>query len=117
MSDGVALAGGPVTIKAYGALAVEVGGCHIAVEVTEDRRQGLPALWDVGRFGAFAVHVDGEAGVYREESSLSFRVAPVCAVSVGVEQFPDRQAVGSFLGRERGVGCRGKSLPVYLTAV
>jgi hypothetical protein len=60
-------------------------------------------LEDVGRLAAFAVHVDGEAGVLGEERLLPFGVAAVGAVGVGVEQLTQGEPVGGFGWRKLGV--------------
>jgi hypothetical protein len=91
--DRVALARGAVPVDPDRALPVEVGGHLVAVQVFEDGRERLSPLQDVGRFAAFAVHVDREAGVVGEEGLLSFGVAAVGAVGVGVEQLTNREPV------------------------
>jgi hypothetical protein len=53
---------------------------------------------DVRRLGSFAVHVDGEAGVLREERLLSFGASAVGAVCVRVEQLAQGEPVGGFSG-------------------
>ena len=59
----------------------------------------LLALQHVGGFGAFAVHVDGEAGVDGEERLLSFGVSAIGAMRVGVEQL----AIVSWSAASEGV--------------
>src|SRR4051812_13355675 len=104
--DRVALAGGAVPVDRDRALAVEVRGHLIAVQVVEDGLERFASLQYVGRLTPVAVHVDGEAGVVGEERFLSFGVAAVGAVGVRVEQLAQREAVGGFSPTQRvGHGC------------
>src|SRR5690349_9670137 len=66
MRDRVALAGGPRAVEFHGVLPVEMSRRLVLVQVLENGRQCLAAVEDVGRLGARAAHVYGEAGVGRE---------------------------------------------------
>lgn len=50
----------------------------------------------LSRLGVPGVHVDDEVGVLGEQGHLALGVAPVGAVRVGIEQFPDGEPVGGF---------------------
>jgi hypothetical protein len=82
----VALAGRPVTVEGHSALAVEMRRDLVAIEIVEHRCQCFSSLEDVGRLGAFAVHVNGEDRVSGEERLLPFGVAAIGAVGVSVEE-------------------------------
>ena len=90
------LAGRRVPVEGYGALAVEVSRDVVLVQVGEDGTQCLPSLQHVGRLRSFAAHVDGKAGVRREQGHLALGITPVGAVGVGVEQFAKGEMVGSM---------------------
>jgi hypothetical protein len=66
-------------------------------------RKSLTAFEDVGRVRVRAAHVDGEASIGREQGLLPLGVAPVGAVSVGIEQLADGKAVRGFGGTDLGV--------------
>ena len=70
----------------------------VPVEVIEHRGERLAAVELLRGLGALALHVDEEVGVLGEERFLPVGVAAIRAVSVGVEELPDSEAV-SRLGR------------------
>jgi hypothetical protein len=84
-------------------LAVEVRRHLVTIQIVEDGCEGFSSLQDVGRLGAFAVHVDGEAGVVGEERLLPFGVAAVGTVGVCVEQLAQCEPSGGFSRGEFGV--------------
>src|SRR5262245_20528692 len=94
--DRVALAGGVPPVDRDRALAVEVGGDLVALEVLEDGRERLPPFEHVGRLASLTFYVDGEAGVGREEGLLPLGVAAVGAVRVGVEELAQGEPVRSL---------------------
>jgi hypothetical protein len=79
-----------------------VRGRLVAVEVVEDGCERFSSVQDVGRLGAFVVHVDGEAGVVAEERLLAYGVAAIGAVGLRVEEFAQGEPVGGFRWRELG---------------
>ena len=83
------------------ALSVEVRRRLVAIQIGEHRRECLSSFEHVGRLAAFAVHVDGEAGVGGEERLLTFGVAAVGAVGVGVEQLANRRRSAASAGVSR----------------
>jgi hypothetical protein len=107
VSQAVALAGRPVPVQFDRALAVEVHGRDVGVEGVEDRCQGLAAAQVLRRLGVPGVHVDDEAGVLGEQGHLALSVAPVGAVRVGVEQFPDGEPVGGLGSGDRWMDTHG----------
>jgi hypothetical protein len=60
----------------------EVRRCLVAIDVFEDGCERFSSLQDLGRLSAFAVHVEGEAGVVGEGRLLALGVAAVGAVCV-----------------------------------
>src|SRR5689334_7509976 len=108
MRDRVALAGGPLAVEHHGALSVEVSRRLVLVQGLEDGRQCLAAFQDVGRVGAGAAHVDGEASAGGEQGLLPLGIAPVGAVSVGVEQLADGETVRGLGGTDLGVNGHGR---------
>ena len=76
----------------------------VTIQIVEDGCEGFSSLQDVGRLGAFAVHVDGEAGVVGEERLLPFGVAAVGAVRVRVEELPQGEPICGFGRSELGMG-------------
>ena len=56
--------------------------------------QRLAAIEHLGWFRALPVHEHDELGVVCEERLLSFGIASVGAMSVGIPQLADREAVG-----------------------
>ena len=116
MGQAVALAGGLVPGQRDRALTVEVHGGDVLVEVVEHRSQGLPAVQLLGRRLGSQVIEDQEAGVFGEQGHLALRVTPVRAVGVGVNQLPDSQPVGRFLGRDGCMGRHGQPFVVRVVA-
>jgi low temperature requirement protein LtrA len=99
MGQAVALARRPVVaVQGNGALAVEVRGGPVGVEVVEHRGQGLAPVQGLRRLGGRGVHEHQEAGVLGEQAHLALGVPPVRAVRVGVDQLADGQPVGGFPG-------------------
>ena len=49
----------------------------------------------------FGVHVNHEVGVGGKERHLAFRIASIGAARVGFDEFANREAIRSFLGRDR----------------
>lgn len=97
MGQAVALAGRPVVaVQGNGALAVEVRGRPVDVEVVEHRGQGLTPVQGLCRLGGGGVHEHQEAGVLGEQAHLALGVPPVGAVRVGVDQLADGESVGGF---------------------
>ena len=103
VGDRVALAGRAVAVDGDRALSVEVRCRFVAIQIGEHRRECLSSFEHVCRLAAFAVHVDREARVDREERLLALGVAPVGAVGVGVEQLAHREPVGGLGRSELGV--------------
>src|SRR5580704_712144 len=99
VSEAVALAGGPVPAQDDGALAIEVHRRLIGVQVVEDRSKILSAMKLLTRLPVAAVHEDDEMSVGGEQRHLSGRIAAVGAMGVGVDQLPNRQAIGGFYRR------------------
>ena len=46
----------------------------------------------------FGVHVDDEVGIRRKEGHLTFSIAPVGAIGVGLDEFADRKSIGGHCG-------------------
>ena len=46
------------------------------------------------------VHVHHEMGVHGKERHLAFRIPAIGAVGVGFDEFPDRETIRRFTGRE-----------------
>jgi hypothetical protein len=84
-------------------LTVEVHGGFVRVEFVEHRDKGLTALKMLGRHRIAAVHVHEKIRVLGEQRHLTGGVASIGTVSVGVNQFPDRQPVGYLLQRQIGM--------------
>ena len=103
MGDAVALAARAVAVERDRALPVEVHRGLVAVEVVEDRRQGLSAVEYLAGLGTLPVHVDDEVGVLREQRLLSFGVAAIGAMGVGVDELADREPVRLLTRRYLGV--------------
>ena len=85
VSDAVALAGRTVAVERDRALAVEVHGRLVAVEVIEHGCQCLAAFEHLRGLRALPVHVHGEVGVLGEQRLLPLRVAAIGAVRIGVD--------------------------------
>src|SRR5712675_479170 len=49
----------------------------------------------------FGVHIHHEVGVWGEERQLTLRIAAIGAMRVGLDEFPNRKAIGGF-GRGEG---------------
>jgi hypothetical protein len=63
----------------------------------------------------FSIHEHHEVSVGGKERYLTFRIATVCALRVGFDEFSDRQAICSFTGRDCDVFPHGCSpYPVAL---
>ena len=54
-------------------------------------------------FVVLGVHVHHEVRVRCEERHLAFRIAPIGAVRVGLDEFSDREAIRGFAGRDGDV--------------
>jgi len=80
-----------VALERHSALAIEMSGGFARVEVVEDRCQRIASPKVLGRNRIAAVHVDEKLSVRGEQRHLSRTIAPIGAVSVGVDQFTDRQ--------------------------
>src|SRR5260370_35858778 len=83
-----------------GALADEVRGGVVLVQVCKNRRKRIARVQIHRGLWVFGVHVHHEVCVFGKESHLTLRVATVSAVRVGLDEFPDREAIGSFLRRD-----------------
>jgi hypothetical protein len=109
MGEAVALASGSVPVEGDGALAVEMHGGDVLVEVIEHGGQRLSSVQFLTRFGGRQVIEHQETGVLGEQSHLTLGVARVRAVRVGVEQLPDGEPVGGFGASDRCMGGHGES--------
>ena len=69
-----------------------------SVQVCEDWSERLARVQLLGRLRIFGVHVHDEMGVRGEQSHLTFRIATIGAVSVGLDELPNSKAIRGFLG-------------------
>src|ERR1700746_2992820 len=86
-----------------GALSDEVRGGVVLVQVCKNRRKRIARVQIHRALRGFGVHVHHEVCVFSKQSHLTLRVAAVSAVRVGLDEFPDREAIGSFLWRDSNV--------------
>ena len=85
------------------ALADEVHRRGVLVQVVEDGRERRAGVKLLGRRRILGVHVDDEVGVFREERHLTFRIATIGAVRVGLDELPDGEAIRGLGGRDGDV--------------
>jgi hypothetical protein len=69
------------------------------VQILENRGKCSTSVKDIGWFGRAAVHEDVKCCVLREQSHLALCVAAIGAMSISIDQFPDRETVRSLLQR------------------
>ena len=50
-----------------------------------------------------SVHIHDEVGVCCKESHLTLRIATIGAMGVGLDEFPNREAIRGFVGRDADV--------------
>jgi hypothetical protein len=74
----------------------EMHGGLVFVQVCKDGGEGFARVKLLGWRRIFGVHVDDEVGIRREEGHLTFSIAPVGAIGVGLDEFADRKSVGGF---------------------
>jgi hypothetical protein len=53
--------------------------------------------------GILCVHVDHEVRICGEKGHLTFRIATISAVCIGLDELPDREAVRGFARGDRDV--------------
>jgi hypothetical protein len=75
----------------------------IPIQIVKYRRERVPPPKVLGRCGITTVHEHEEIRVLGEKCHLTGSVASIGAVSVGVDQFTDRQPVSHLCLRQIGV--------------
>src|ERR1700730_11907053 len=83
------------------ALSDEVGGGVVLIQLGEDRRERLARVQLKSVLWILGVHMHHEVGVRGKERHLAFRIAAIGAMRVGLDELPDREAIGGF-GRGEG---------------
>jgi hypothetical protein len=75
----------------------------VLVQVCEDWSERLARVKLLGRMRIFGVYVHDEMGICGEQRHLTFRIATIGAVGVGLDELPDREAIRGFLGGDAKV--------------
>src|SRR3984893_5317638 len=102
MRQAVSFPGAPVAgQREDGALPDEVGGGVVLIQLGEDRSERLARVQLERWLRILGVHVHHEVGVRGKERHLAFRIAAIGAMRVGLNELPDREAIG---GLDRGEG-------------
>src|SRR4029077_4408189 len=83
-----------------GALPDKMHCGGVLVQVGEDRRERLARLQLLRRLRIFGVHVHHKVGVRREQGHLTFGIAAVGAMGIGLDKLADGEAIRGFLWRD-----------------
>jgi hypothetical protein len=82
------------------ALAVEMRCCVVLIQIGKHCGERVSSVQNIRRFGRLAIHKDREGRVFGKERHLPLGVPPVGAMGIGVNQLPNRKAVGGHFGRD-----------------
>src|SRR5580700_8968200 len=84
-------------------LSKEVHGGSVLVQIGKHWSKLLARAQFLRWIGILCVHVDHEVRICGKKSHVTFRIATISAVGVGLDELPDREAVRGFAGGDRDV--------------
>jgi hypothetical protein len=94
MRQAVSFSGGSVVRQCEdGVLPDEVRGGVVLVQVSEHWRERFTRVQLHRGLRVLGIHVHHKVGVCHKERHLTFRIATISAVSVGLDKLPDSQAI------------------------
>jgi hypothetical protein len=86
----------------------KVRGGVVFVQFGKHWRKRLARAQLLRRRRIFAVHIHHEVGVRGEERHLTFRIATIRAVRIGLDELADRETIGGFGGGDGDVLAHGR---------
>src|ERR1700733_7971804 len=78
----------------------EVHGGGVLVQICKNWSERLARVQLLRRLRILGVHVHHEVRIWSKQRHLTFRIAAIGAVCVGLDELPDREAVCSLIGRD-----------------